>query len=75
MKKVTYFIDPETNSVNGYTYKVYSDGELIPSIPRFLVNENNQTTGIMYVEPLCVVTGYNPDYKYKTYNPETNSFI
>ena len=75
MKTVTYLIDPETNSVNCYTYKIYMSGEPIPGIPRFLVNENNQTTGIMYVEPFCIVTGYNPDYKYKIYNPETNSFI
>lgn len=75
MKKVTYFINPQNYSVNGYTYRIYQSGEIIPAIPSFLVNENNQTTGVMYVEPLCVVTGYNPDFKYKIYNPQTNSFI
>jgi hypothetical protein len=75
MKKVTYFIDPVNNRINGYTYKIYISGETIPAIPRFLVDENGQTTGIMYVEPICVITGYNPELQYKTYHSETNSFV
>jgi|688.fasta_scaffold715506_1 hypothetical protein len=75
MRKVTYFIDPKSNRIDGYTYKIYTSGEPIPAIPSFLIDENNQTTGIMYIKPLCVITGYNPDYMYKTYNSETNTFI
>ena len=75
MRNCTLFIDPESYQLNGYTYKIYTSGEPIPSIPRLLVNENGQTTGIMYVEPIIVITGYNPELRYKTFNPETNTFI
>jgi hypothetical protein len=75
MKKVTYFIHPESNRIDGYTYKIYASGDLIPAIPSFLTDENSKTTGIMYVEPICIVTGYDPELIYKTYNPETKTFI
>lgn len=75
MKKVTLFIDPASYRVDGYSYKIYSSGESIPAIPRFLIDENGSTTGIAYVEPIILVTGYNADLNYKTYNPETNTFI
>lgn len=75
MRNVTLFIDPESYLINGYSYKIYNSGELPPSIPRFLVDENGATTGIMRVIPICVVTGYNSELRYKTYNPETNTFI
>ena len=75
MKKVTLFIDPESYRVDGYSYKIYTSGEFAPAIPRFLVDGNGATTGIGYVEPIVVVTGYNPELIYKTYNPETNTFI
>jgi len=75
MKKVTLFIDPESYRINGYSYKIYISGETIPAIPRFLVDENGSTTGIAYIEPICILTGYNQDLNYKTYNPQTNTFI
>lgn len=74
-RSVTFFIDPGSYLVNGYSYKIYSSGEFPPEIPRFLVDENGATTGIMRVSPICVVTGYDPELRYKTYNPETNTFI
>lgn len=75
MKKVTLFIDPESYRVDGYSYKMYPSGEPVPAIPRFLIDENGSTTGIVYIEPICIVTGYNSELNYKTFNPETNTFI
>lgn len=75
MRKCTIFINPYINKIDGFSYKIYESGESIPKIPHFLSNENGATTGIMYIDPIIVVTGYDPDLKYKTYNPETNSFI
>lgn len=74
-KNVTFFIDPNSYLVNGYSYKIYNSGEMLPTIPRFLVDENGATTGIMRVIPICVVTGYDPELRYKIYDPETNTFI
>jgi hypothetical protein len=75
MKNVIYFIDPISNRINGYTYNLYQTEEEIPYIPRFLSDSNNNTTGIMYINPFCVITGYNPDYKYKIYDKQNNIFV
>lgn len=74
-KKVTLFIDPDYYIVDGYSYTIYGPDDSPPPIPRFLVDQNGATTGVMHVKPICLITGYNPDLLYKTYNPETNTFI
>lgn len=75
MKNYTVFINPYNNKINGFAPKIYESGEQIPKIPHFLTNENGGTTGIMYIDPIIIVTGYDPELRYKTYDPNTNSFI
>jgi hypothetical protein len=73
MKNYTVLIDPINYKVNGFSYEKYESNP--PKIPYFLTGINGETTGIMYIDPIIVVTGYNPELRYKTYNPETNTFI
>jgi hypothetical protein len=73
MKNCTVLIDPINYRVNGFSYEIYTEN--FPKIPHFLSDENGGTTGIMYVDPIIIITGYYPELRYKTYNPETNTFI
>jgi|688.fasta_scaffold1855539_1 hypothetical protein len=73
MKNCTIFVDPINYRVNGFSYEIYTENP--PKIPHFLSDENGGTTGIMYIDPIIVITGYDPELRYKTYNPETNTFI
>jgi hypothetical protein len=73
MKNYTVLIDPFNYRIKGFLYEINPTN--IPKIPHFLTGDNGGTTGIMYVDPIAIVTGYNPELRYKTYNPETNSFI
>lgn len=73
MKKCTVLIDPINYKVNGFSYEIYTENP--PKIPHFLTGENGGTAGITYLDPIIVVTGYDPELRYKTYDPETNTFI
>jgi hypothetical protein len=75
MKNYTVFINPNNFRVNGFSPKIYESGEYIPQIPYLLTGENGITTGVAYIDPIVIVTGYDPDLKYKTYNPQTNMFV
>jgi hypothetical protein len=71
----TIFINPKTNKIAGHENRIYNSGEPLRKIPNFIKDENNKIIGVEYIDPIFIVTGYNPEFKYKTYNPETNSFI
>jgi hypothetical protein len=73
MKNCTVLIDPINYRVNGFSYEIYEDNP--PKIPHFLTGADGGTTGIRYLDPIIVITGYDPMLRYKTYNPETNIFI
>jgi hypothetical protein len=73
MRNCTVFINPNNYKVNGFSYEIYTENP--PKIPHFLTGENGGTTGIVYIDPITVVTGYNPELRYKTYIPEQNIFI
>ena len=73
MKNCTVFINPNNYKVNGFSYEIYTENP--PKIPHFLTGNGGGTTGIVYIDPIIVVTGYDPELRYKTYDPETNSFI
>jgi hypothetical protein len=73
MKNCTVFIDPNNYRVNGFSFEIYTENP--PKIPHFITGENGGTIDITYIDPIIVVTGYDPELRYKTYNPETNTFI
>jgi len=74
MKICTVFIDPIDYKVNGFSHEEYLGTP--PKIPHFY--NSGETTGderYIYVDPIIVITGYYPELRYKTYDPETNTFI
>jgi hypothetical protein len=74
MKNYSVLVDPINYRVNGFSYEIYEE-DSVPNIPHFLTGFHGETTGIMYVKPIIIVTGYNSELRYKTYNPEFNTFI
>jgi hypothetical protein len=73
MKNCTVLIDPINYKVNGFSYEIYTENP--PKIPHFLTGENGGTTGIVYISPITVITGYDPELRYKIYDPEKNIFV
>lgn len=74
MKMCTVFINPNNYRVNGFSFEINIENP--PKIPYFY-NSGESPDGerYTYVDPIIVVTGYDPDLRYKTYNPETNTFV
>jgi len=73
----TLLINPITNRVNGFIHRVLESGENGTLVPHFLMDSDNNITGISYLNPIKFITGYQyySELRYKTYNPQTNTFI
>ena len=73
----TLLINPATNKVNGFIHRILAPEESGTQSPFLLTNSEGTVTGITHLNPIKVITGYQyySELLYKTYDPETNSFV
>lgn len=73
----TILINPITNKVDGFMHRILNPGESGTPVPYRLTGEDGAVTGIIYLNPITLITGYQyySELHYKTYDPKTNSFV